>query len=570
MTALAQTMPHTAEATLRALAPTLRDTEAAFSSAGASLGTAVSDLNTLRNSFGRLDALLGPDQTAHFQHLTSETGRQTLLLREGFERFLQHSQDLRGAVGTMQSEVSELVATIRTISIVTLHARILGNALSSNRQRVETFTLGLTGLAAEATRIVEEVEDAMAGIVARADVMDTEALSLARELGGAVQPALAEIGTLSTAAEEDRLRLAEGNSALAARMETIFSEVAQIILSLQVGDATRQRLEHVQAVTAAAMDEGRSAGLRALLLDLADALAAGTQDRLTAELAAVSGRLLTVEDAATSAISTARTLYLDGPGQNMVAIGAMARRAAQVGQGLQRCSGHLKVMSAQAQQIGRHLDLIRSHEIRMRRIEDQVRLLGLNAVIVCAKLGQEGRALQEVSRQLRELTRLSGAVFARLHLRLEETERWAAAIGTDAVANLAQDLDHVAAGMNSLRTLLTSTDSALRDSGTMFGQTGRSLATALASGAATLGRYSRNLSGLASFRAQLKRLGPQPDFAPQPPEVGTADHDIVASLRMIYTMPEERQIHDRVVGAPAQPAAAEAPAAAPAIDDIFF
>ncbi|MCE6951807.1 transducer, TlpC [Cereibacter sphaeroides] len=556
----------------------LLSTEQTFLRAGETLSQAVGHLHGLRADFARLEAALGPARTGRFLELTTDTGSQATALADEFARFEGAARALRAAVGAMRSEVTDLMATIRAISIVKLQARIIGNMLTSSRQRVEAFTGGLTRMAAEAADLVAEVDEAMVEIAAETDAMDAEAAHLSQTLREVVLPSLAAIGATASGVQSDRHRLAQGNEALARRTDEIFGAVSQLILALQAGDSARQRFEHVRYLTSDALaTAGDDPALQGLLLDLGIGQSEGTLRHLTTDLDAATRSFLDLQGRAAAAIGSARSLYLEGPRRGGSAIHTMADQAETVVAGLSRCGEHLRNLAAYAARVAGHLDTIRHHEERMRRIEDLVRLFGLNAVIVCAKLGQEGRALQEISRQLRDLTQVSAAVFTRLHGRLEKTQDCASVIGTEAVASLELEMRRVASDARAIREILEEADRVHGETGHAFGKVGRILTASLDTAAGLMSGYRRNLGSVHVFIEQTARrrdaLPP-----PGPIEPGTPAEAILSAARAIYTVPDERHIHDRILAAAGSGAAGTEPVTAqpepaPAEDDladIFF
>lgn len=551
------------------------DTEATFLAVSQTLGCAIDCLNGLRSNFVRLEQSLGPDQSESLEALTAEAGRQTKAVVGAFAAFTDNSHDLRNSVRGMQWEVSELVATIRTISIVTLHARILGNSLSRNRARVEAFTVGLTSLADEASLIVQDVDAAMTNVAEQADAMDAEVMRLAQELRGIVLPALVSIGTASEAVHRDRRRLAQGNADLAGRMEHIFGEVAKIVYSLQVGDSARQRLEHVCAATRIGTPDVTfpSTALDGAVLDLVSALTQAAHRRLSADVASARNHFHEIEGKSAVAIKMAMELYLDGPGRNNAAVTDMSAREATVSAGLLRCAGHLRLMSARAGRMAQSLEIIRAHERRMRSVEARVRLVGINAVIVCAKLGPEGRPLQEVARQLRELTDASGTVFTHLHQRVEETHRKAAIVGFDAVAALEEEMDRISAGVRELGHLLGDAARTLGETSAAFDQAGRTLTAAVFSSATILGDFQLGLRRLEDFDASLVWQRFTCSNGMDQIVGSAAEAEVLRTFGTTYTIEDERLIHAATmakwfVGAEAPALVSAVPEDTP--DEIFF
>jgi hypothetical protein len=81
---------------------------------------------------------------------------------------------------------------------------------------------------------------------------------------------------------------------------------------------------------------------------------------------------------------------------------------------------HFEALKLKAGTVRERLAAILQHESSLRRIAHEIRLSGVNAVIICAKLGEDGRALRELAHWLRELTDESDEIIPRLQTVLGE------------------------------------------------------------------------------------------------------------------------------------------------------
>lgn len=567
-----------------ALSSVLRVTERCFVEAGDGLALAVETLRGNKAMFARLDETMGEETGRHLAELIARVFGNAGAMRNDFDAFLQQSIELRTAVRGVKVEVGELDRVVRTIASVSINARILGNALTPPRPQVNSFITRLAEMSSEAEGILREVKDAMAGIGRDTDSMDEILQELRQNLTQHVLPDLARFAAIAQKVQDGRSEMTVFTADLAERMKSVFTEVSRLIVALQTGDSTRQRLQRVQEVMSLMSPEGRrgaaSAGdLDRVLAELARALVDGARTDAEDEVEVSIGSLESVRDQAAAAIQTARHFYFARAGRDGCGA-AGAGTPGALDESLGRVRRHLVSLRGRAEALAGRLDVILRHEATIRQIAQQVRLSGLNAVLICAKLGDEGRSLRELAQWLRALTDESDDIVSRLQGKLAETRARTDAAGQSgvdrlerALAGFLTDADALNGAMVGFRRTVTDTargfDVAGRDLPLQIGQAIRQM-IGFRAALAELGAFSAMLGVNAAGTAPLAR------FAEGSPEAVT-----LARLRAHYTMQQERVIHDAIAGSlpPTLPelakAVAEAPQASVAVadeglDDILF
>ncbi len=567
------------------LARVLRITEESFVAAGDSLAQGIDTLRATEAQFARLDHALGDEAGAELARLIAQTFGNMEVIRAEFDGFARHSDALRGAVRQVRVEVGELDRVVRTISNVSINARIQGNGLVPPRPQVNSFIERLAVMASEAEGILQEVKEAMGGIGQDMGAMEASLQDLRHELLQRVLPALSRFAAIAQRVQDGRAEMTRMSGELAVRMKAIFSEVSRLVTALQTGDSTRQRLERVEEVLEAATPPLDPA-LEAVLVDLARALALAAREEADSEIGISVSALEEVRVRAVQAMQTAREFYFAQAG------GDGAGRAEGDADGLEaslaRVRRHLVGMRGRADALGGRLDLILRHEATIRQIAQQVRLSGLNAVLICAKLGEEGRSLRELAQWLRTLTDESDAIVQRLQGNLAETRSHTHAAGQAGVDRLEQALSGFIGDAEALNAAMGRIGAVVAETARGFDAAGRALPASLGQAAARLGEFRRALGDVAGLTVSLglrRLMLADPDLPFDPEDAATA---VLARLRARCTMQAERDILDRVTGAglaaraagatPAQVAPAVAAAAvvadAPAqeedLDDIFF
>lgn len=562
------------------LARTLRISEETFVAAGDSLARGVDILRGTEEVFARLDHSLGDETGAELGRLITLTYGNLGAIREEFDDFQRHSESLRLAVRHVRVEVGELDRVVRTISNVSINARIQGNGLVPPRPQVNSFIERLASMSSEAEQILQEVKEAMVGIGHDTTTMEGALQELRQELFQKVMPALGRFAAIAQQVQNGRAEMTRMSGELALRMKGIFGEVSKLITALQTGDSTRQRLERVREVMGSA--PGAEPWMEALLVELARDLALAARDEADAEIGISIAALDAVRQRADQAMQAARHFYFsqagagaesDGPGDSETLADSLAR-----------VRGHLVSMRSRAEAVRGRLDVILKHEATIRQIAQQVRLSGLNAVLICAKLGEEGRSLRELAQWLRTLTDESDAIVLRLQGNLAETVTCTRAAGQEGVDRLESALSGFIKDAEALNGAIGGIAAVVQGAAQSFDAAGRELPMRLGQSVARLGDFRRVLRDVTTLGTglTLRRMTlPDPVL---PLTEGSAEADLVARLRSRCTMQAERAIFDRVTGADlpaptvqgaavAEAAAEAAPAAAAEedlLDDIFF
>ncbi|MDP2087013.1 MAG: hypothetical protein Q8K20_17605 [Gemmobacter sp.] len=554
-------------------------TETCFVDAGDSLARAVDALRETKALFARLDAALSDETGRELARLIAQTYGNVEALRADFDGFVTQSLHLRAAVRSVRVEVGELDRVVRTISSVSINARILGNALMPPRPQVNSFIERLAQMSSEAETILREVKGAVAGIGHDTDRMDQTLQELYQDLMLQVLPALARFAAVAQNVQDGRAEMTAVSADLGQQMKDVFTEVSRLIIALQTGDSTRQRLQRVQGVLATVSAPGTPGnGLDAVLVGLARALTDGARTDAESEVDVSIAALETVRRNADHAMQTARAFYFARAGRGRDGA-ALAGTPDRLEQSLDRARRHLVAMRRRATALSGWLDVILKHEGRIRQIAQQVRLSGLNAVLVCAKLGEEGRSLRELAQWLRALTDESDAIVLRLQGNLADTQSRTDAAAQAGVERLELALSGFIADAESLNEAMSHIHATVADTARGFDGVGRELPVRIGQAEARLAAFRAALADLGGYSMMLELIGAvlggqMARFGDGPDAAAMLDR-----LRTLYTMQQERAIHDAVVanwqGVPDAPRAAPRPVVAPVaveetLDDILF
>ncbi len=546
------------------LTEVLHRTEQSFLAAGSDLAASVDVLRQLSGQFDRLRGTFGAENGGRLRALIGATRGHVAGIEGGFRSFLGASEAVRLAVRGVRVEVYDLDRVVRTIANVSINARIQGNGLIPPRPQVTAFIERLAAMAAEAEAILGEVREAMAGIGAEMAEMDAVTQDLRDELGQSILPALGRFDRMAQGVLDRQDAMAATNAGLADRMGAINAEVSRLVIGLQSGDATRQRLERVRALLAEA---GRGVDA-AVILNLVAALAGDAVTTAGSEIAETIDAADAVRQSAETAVAQARACYVD--------------RAALAGGGaagegfdgsIASVRHKLEAMRLRAAGLRGRLGTILRHETALRQIGHQVRLSGLNAVLICAKLGEEGRALRELAQWLRMLTDESDAIVLRLQAVLDRTATLADRLSGESIATFEAALSGFFDEALALGAVISGIGRDRAGAAQVFDQVGQELPLRLGHAAQALTRFQLLLREMAFFETAIASRRAALGAAPPPDAAGFA---ALAALRPRYTMQSERDIHDRIVGAiagapvPDRAVAGQVAAGGDDLDDILF
>ncbi|TWB28310.1 chemotaxis protein [Nitrospirillum bahiense] len=366
------------------------------------------------------------------------------------------------------------------------------------------------------------------------------------------------------------------------RAQDIAKRIGLAVMALQVGDITRQRMEHVdyalglvaemvaqagplQPDAAAADDVATTAGFccrlqAAQLDDTADELAQEIGQILTSlrDLARDARDILNLGHDAFGASGSQRGTFvgeLEGEVAEVDALlqgyGAARRQADEVAASVSEATTRL------ARQIG-----------TMRALEADIRIMGLNTSLRCGRLGAIGRPLSIIAQELRlyaneiavEANGVMGELdqIAAIAASLSGQARDTGAADTAAMADvMTRSIARLGTAGQNLAAALQTLE---RDGETVVDLLQETVDRAAAHG--EMGQVLRQAA------ADLALLAPGPHLG----DVPARAEPLVALMARSYTMARERQVLDRYApGKNQAPAAVPGPAAtADDLEDIFF
>jgi hypothetical protein len=468
---------------------------------------------------------------------------------------------LAGVLARVSRRVGGLQPLTREVEVLAVTARVVAGGMGATGADFLSFSASIQAAARHARADLQTLQSEIGALERDLGIALGHSEQFAREHGQAMHD-IPERLARNQRNLADRHGLAGDAAAQArSRSDAMGRQVAEQISALQLGDIARQRLEHVRDALAAARDTSRArSGLLPTLLTAQLNDTAGELEReggrIETGLAGLAGMAAEIGRLGTEIHSAS-----EGSGAFVSAVEADLKETAslfgelrQADADTDRCMG---MVLAAAGELAGGLDALQS-------VEEDIRIIGLNATLKCGRLGAVGRPLSAVAQELRG----SSARFA--------AEAVAALDDVARLRGIASGLRDPArqAKHAALAEAMESMLSALKRLGALEAE--------LAASLDDLHRHAEQVTGLLEaaisqfavrhrvieiIRGVADAIAPAPSEAapagPDPAEQALLDH-IAAG----YTMAREREVHARF--APLPKAVEASGAATDDIADVFF
>lgn len=364
---------------------------------------------------------------------------------------------------------------------------------------------------------------------------------------------------------------------------TVQRKIATALSALQIGDITRQRIEHVQASfvlldeylaspVAAGLEPVDRAGVQETVERLAYAQLDETMIEFREKCASIfttissfsadASRILSLRDELAGSRGGSRDGSRDGAGQSI--LDTMERDLGEACELASGVEGRSQDSTALAGTVTQSVQALIQTIETIRLIKTDIHHMALNSNLRCSRLGDAGRSVNVVSGELRNF---AGKLEAPADAVVEEMRR----VETAAAALTASEEGDVAA----LGVPLADARAAIA---TVSSEMNQSIAALAEEGNAVFGRISSAVQAL-DFQSNLGEVLEgcvmiAGDMAAvmagrEDPVTGHGVDELSQRIYAIYTMAQERDIHLNVfpAGVPDAPAA---PAASATSDEDFF
>lgn len=550
------------------LAAPRQDIEAGFVAVGDYLTQGAGLLNTLSRLFEALpEALQGEDVEQASAHLHAVATRAENLSSS----FAQEKRDLTrlvDVVAAANAPISDLKRAVKMMGIVSVNARVTAAGIVGDSDDFDVFTTDIATLSNSAGQTIQDfaqVYRQLTGEVQRA--ADQRA-----RFDAAHADTLSQLGTSLAATLEaldnQRASALESSAETGRVARQITGRIGSAVMALQVGDATRQRIEHVETGLAALANtvEGEAAFGETIDVearpDAVAALSTLLQAQLNETATSFAQEVEQAERDLSALATDAQTIMAHsrdfhggvGQGSAIAELNAQLRTAVAL---LGNFEAERAKLETVAMAVERTVRVLLEHVEAVQEIEANMRLVSLNAAVRCAQLGPRGASLSVIATQLRELTTETVVAAEAAMTRLDESATLAGAFGAAGKGNGQSGALETEATL--ALNMLAGLDERIAAALARLTSDGPKVIALLESAADQLAGQSamaETLTDLAVLTAGLS-------LEPAPLELSPALSAILAGLRKHYTMDAERHVHDGLFAGDASqqspPAAADEP-----------
>jgi methyl-accepting chemotaxis protein len=432
----ADSTPVAADSSLLGQVTSLRDsTEEVFLSTGTQLIEVATLLDAARAAAQSLDQLAKVDLIDRFRvEADSQSGAFETLAAD-FAVSRTGIQAATSALRKLDHAISDVRRSIVTMRIVVLNARVNLASLSAEDQSLSSFAEGGQAVVAVSTDLLVRLETALSVIqiaVEKTETMvDRIGGALTTSVLGAFKVLMTDVSSFEGGIHDIRDRGAE----LSRKLQDMLDATRHAVTGLQVGDSTRQQLDHVIAILS--RPEGQQPALQSLAAELLRNAAQTHSvmlDQLRASMAEMTNGLSDLVDThlrsffgSNGPVVDAETL-LDGSARLTHAIEALHPLQDET----------RKLSEAMAVEFEAFRGLILEGE----GVQESALMIGINAVLSCRRMDQGSAALKVVAEQLQVVSREVGERFAAIRTILDRVSTLGGEItsGTDRLVRQSIDV----------------------------------------------------------------------------------------------------------------------------------
>lgn len=566
-------------AVLPSLAQPREQIEATFVGIGSRLSQGAVLLNRVTKVFEALPRELESPQLLDASDRIGAIGHEAEVISAAFAAEQADLARLVEVVAAADHPISDLRRTVKMMGIVAINARVVAAGIVGNSDDFDVFTTDIAKLSESASRTIQEfsalyrqLTDEVRRAADQRQHFESAHAHTLTGLAGSMA------GTLAAVIAQ-RQASVDGSAETGRVSRQISGRIGSAVMALQVGDATRQRIEHVEAgldLLAQLVDPRSDTALPEDIHDTAVAVVARLQSAQLASATAafeadIAEAITAMQDLAGSAETVmlrSHDIYGQGAGGNtspLAALNTQLRHAAAV---LKDCETERGKLALVATAVQGTVQALLGHVEAVQEIEANMRLVSLNAAVKCAQLGPRGTALNVIARQLRELTGetviAAEAAMTGLQQAAALAQSFGAASSGDAAGQVGQLEQQAVAALG----LLEAVDQKLAQAFAILGEDGPRVIALLNEAAASVVDQSAIFEALGDAQFAITALATDDSAAPD-----AALQAILERLRAGYTMDGERRIHDAMFErqtAAADPAPEPVADAETDLDALFF
>lgn len=393
-----------------------------FVEAGNELVKAVGVFHGLTSVFESLPNALANNDLNIGSTALEEVAKDCIAIHDSIPHQLRSMESLGIANGNIGKRLDQLRGNIQFVSSIALNARIEASALKSNGQDILAFTYEVAKLAQTAEDTIHQYEAEQRSA--------HEALQSSRSvLAEFANRHRSQLGTIAAdlrknlqSIEGRRTKALNEATHIGARSRQISKSIGALITALQIADISSQRFAHVHEAVdlvitgLTAKDQGPGANWWSDLEDEERAAVAAEVSSLQvaqidnalrdlrSETQSIRDEIAKLVRDAGAMSDQGASIYGSGDLTADSFLGELANRIDVAGHLLSNCQNASNLVAELNDSVGMRFGTLHERAASLQGIVGivgGVRLIGLNAHLKSDGLGQEGRTLSAISRELR-------------------------------------------------------------------------------------------------------------------------------------------------------------------------
>lgn len=436
--------------------------------------------------------------------------------------------------------VSDMRASLAYMRAFTVNIKIVSSGIAEAGSAFESFAQEISDCIEAGREQIRQVEEEIVALQQGLAAARMEGVELSSRITTVLPGLHKELSDSANRMTDHYSRVSSVAEEVTGIARDIQTRVVRVLSALQIGDITRQRIEHVQSglqqVQASGVDDHSRALCYALLGAQLSATIedfhseVGAIERSMADMAAHSRNLLKLRDMAYGSSGGAQEGFLD----------VLANRLEQALLLVHEIEGAdssaLTTGKATAEAAGK----LGSRIAAIQSLKNDVQYMALNTTIKCAQIGEAARPLSVIAIELRDKGRHLETAAADGLAALDELTRAAGILTGEERTGLsaAQALDVAA---NLIRDARNRTESEI---GVLVAN-GEAVLSVLDKSSARLAFRAEIGDTLENVAAELVVMG-----SAGPASAAGLEHAMMPLLEAFsadYTMAQERQVHQRFI-----------------------
>lgn len=517
--------------------------EKSFLEGGAVLVSVVEIINGLVESLDLLTGVLdGKTTTETVKSLRRTVSDLALLPERAIARQTSFNQILNLCAST-SAHVEEMRETIRYLRTFAITVKITGAGLDEFSGFADEIRERIQSGAEEIDRFASK----LAHMRSQLDTARAFSDSILTDFRETIPKIVSSLNTSSDQLATQHQSMTGIANEVKSVTRNIQTKVSTVLSALQIGDITRQRIEHVQTMfecLAEFLAEGSVSdpviqdGICQAVAHLAHAQLQESLDDFRMKCSAIFSNLTSFTNDAAQVLSLRDDLNKSGGSAENSVLRKMeadivhaCALSNRVQDRSQESDSFVSSVTESAQALLAGIETIRA-------IKTDIHYMALNSNLRCSRLGDAGRSVNVVSGELRTFAAKLEVPADAIVEDMRHVEEETAVLSRDD----SDDISHIHEPLNDALSAIQSVSSDMEKKLEAFGSEGQIVFNRIGAAVTTLD-FERELGGLLS---ECLQIADRSRGALQPVNViATAAQPLSQRIFAIYTMSQERDIHQR-------------------------